>query len=151
MKNKDWRDIFDEIKKWYEEVSGASKFVIILTVLLLISNVIINIWSGKRYQEVEQIIDEIKINDTYEMSQYLWFTGILNKMYEFIKYLFFIFISICAYYISLYVGKLLGLLKSITEFLSDIKNDSYLLVALGIYDIMGLALDLYTIYSMVTF
>lgn len=151
MKNKNWRDIFDEIKKWYEEVSGASKFVIILTILLLISNVIINIWSGKRYQEVEQIIDEIKINDTNELSQYLWFTGILNKMYEFIKYLFFILISICAYYISLCVGKALGLLKSITEFLSDIKNDSYLLVALGIYDIMGLAFDLYTIYSMVTF
>lgn len=150
MQNKYWRDILDEIKKRYEELSGASKFVIVLTIILFMSNVIINIWSSRVYRDVEQVIDDIITNDTYELSQYFWFTGILYKMFELVKYLFFLVISIFAYYISLCVGKVLGFLKSITEFLSDIKNDSYLLVALGIYDIIGLALDLYTIYSMVT-
>ncbi len=149
MQNTNWRDILDKIEKWYEKLSGASKFVIILTVLLFVSNVIINIWSNRTYQDVEQAIDNIISDDTYELHQYFGFVGIFDKMFEYIKYLFFIVISIFAYYISLCVGKLLGLLKSIAEFLSDIKEDSYLLVALGIYDIIGLAFDLYTIYSMV--
>jgi len=70
-------------------------------------------------------------------------------MIELVKYLFFIMISVIAYYILLYAGKVLGFFKSIAEFLCDIKEDPFFVKVLVLYDIIGIFFDIYTIYSLV--
>lgn len=149
MLSTDWHDILDKIKKCFEELSGASKFVIVLTILLFMSNVIINVWSSRTYQDVEQAIDGVINNNTKELFMDFWLWEIIEKIKEYVKYLFFFLISFIAYYISLYVGKLLGFFKSIAEFFSDINEDPFFVKVLVIYDVVGIFFDIYTIYSLV--
>lgn len=150
MRDINWKDIMNKIKIDYEELSGSSKFVIILTALLIISNITINIWSGKAYERVELIIDKIINDETREILILFKVYNIISFMLESAKMLFFLFISIIAYNISLLAGKILGFFKSMTEFFNDIKEDPFFIKLLVIYDIIGIFFDIYTIYSLVT-
>ena len=137
--------------KKYSQLTGATKFIIVLAGLLLVSNILLNIAmkndASKAIEAVNSNVFSQENAEIYEMVE-------LGDLFYGMKQAFQSAIQIIFTYIgcviSFWIGKLFGAFKSLAELLTDIASDGIGFYALLIYDVIGMFLDIQSIASLIT-
>ncbi len=143
--------IMEKIKDWYNALTGATKFMFILAIIFTTANIlliaIITINSN-------EIIDASNSSVFSQEKSSLFAMFGLNDLFSGLKQGFrsavLIVFNALGYYISLYIGKLLGFFKSYIELFTDILLDGWGYFAIMLYNVASLFFDILTITSFIT-
>lgn len=135
------------IKKWWDNLSTASKFVAILAMLLLASNIIAIVFVNVKSNQIDNTVNKGFLKKYWDIFVAFGMENLLIAFSNTIKAALFIVINIVAYYFTYWIGKMLGAIKSLVELVSDITNDGWISVMLSIYTLIGISFDILTIMS----
>ncbi len=138
-----------KIKEWFENLSAATKFMIFLAALLTISNIALLVISGKKSEETEGMVNAIYSEDKQQLFAIFGLDKFFIQCKKGLLIIFLLLINILFYYISYYVGKILGFFKSITEMFIDITKDGKGYLAILLYNMISIFFDVFTVYSFI--
>lgn len=139
-----------KIKEWFENLSGATKFMLFLAVLLTISNIVLIVLSGKKSEEAANMVNVVYSEDKQQLFTIFGLDKFIIQCKKGLLIIVLLLINIFFYYISYYVGKILGFFKSITEMFIDINKDGKGSLAILLYNMLSIFFDVYTMYSFFT-
>lgn len=142
--------IIEIIKEWYAKLSGATKFIFILCILFTVINSILIAVLALKSNEVTGTINSFYFTSDKQTLFSMFglsdlFDGFKLKKSNIVVLLF----NIGGYYISYCIGKIFGFFKSITEMLTDIKNDGWGYFSIMFYNAISLFFDIVTITSFI--
>lgn len=138
-----------KVRNYWDEASGTVKYLFILALLYTIMSVVLIVCCNTHVSEMEENLSQ---GVFAEENRNLFALMGLEKLFEKFKYAavscFAVVINILFYYVSYWMGKILGFFKGLTEFCSDIKDDKVGAFAL-LYDVIVGMFDMYTLFSFV--
>lgn len=136
-------------KKWFENLSGATKFMVVLCLVLTIANIGVIIWGIVKNKEVVEVAENIFDSDKEKLFLFIGAGDLSQELKKYFKTLLFILINVIGYYISYYIGKYLDCFKSIAEFFINIKDDGWGYFFILVYNVISMYFDTYTILSFI--
>lgn len=138
-----------KIKEWFNNLSGATKFIIILFGLFTIFNITVIIWSIIKSKEAIGFVEDFFDEDKRILFIFIGAEDLFIYLRDFEISILTILINMIGYCVSYQIGKMLGYYKSIAEFFINIKNDSLGYFFIMLYDVASMFFDVYTIVSLV--
>ena len=137
------------IKKWFENLSGSTKFMLILCLILTITNMGVIIWGIVKNKEVVEVAENIFDSDKEKLFLFIGAGDLFQELKYIFKTILCILINVIGYYISYYIGKSLDYFKSIAEFFINLRDDGWGYFFILTYNVISMFFDTYTILSFV--
>ena len=138
-----------KIKEWFNNLSGATKFIIILFGLFTIFNITVIIWSINKSKEAIGFVEDFFDEDKRILFIFIGAEDLFIYLRDFEISILTILINMIGYCVSYQIVKMLGYYKSIAELFINIKNDSLGYFFIMLYDVASMFFDVYTIVSLV--
>ena len=137
--------------KKYSQLTGATRFIIVLAGILFVSNILLNIaMKNDESKAIEAVNSNVFSEENSEIYEMVGLGDLFYGMKQAFQSAIQIIFTYIGCVISFWIGKLLGAFKSIAELLADIASDGIGFYALLIYDVIGMFLDIQSIASLIT-
>ena len=140
-----------KIRDWFSRLSGTTKFMIALSCILFVSNILLN---NALNHDANSIIDASESGAFSPETEVIYEMYGLGDLFHGQKQAFervvVIVFTCIGCYVSYWIGTILGAIKSLAELFADIASDGIAYFAFLLYDIIGIFFDVLSIVSLIT-
>lgn len=138
------------LKNWYNTLTGATKFMLILAIIYAIINGLLAFvttkYSNKIIGASKFSIFSVENSDLFKnFGLYKFFCALEQA----VKRVVLIVMNILSYYFSYWIGKFFGFFKSLVEMLTDIRSDGWGYFVILFFNCISIIFDVCAIASFI--
>lgn len=134
-------------KTWWNSISDSSKAIVVLALILFVTNIIAIVLVNVKTIKIADAVDRGFLQRLWYIFSLFNLQDLLIVFNDAIKTLCFILVNLIAYFVMYYIGKALGVIKTLAEFLGDIAEDGWRSRLILLYDLIGISFDVLTLCS----